>query len=391
MSAGSATIGQGSNGTTWVNVYPQNGFSGNVRLSVAGLPSGVTASFSPNPNTGYSTITFTSTATSSLGQYNVTITGTSGTQTVSTLSTLSIYPVSFTLSDWQNVLATDQGTSITSAINVEPAYGFNGSVSFAASGLPAGVTASFGPNPTTTDGTVLTLTASSTATPGFSIVTITGTSGALSATTTVSLQIYAPGFLLQEAPNEVTVSQGATGESTVAVIPQYGFVGNVSLAVSGLPSGVSGSWSANPTSGSSVLTLTASSSASLGTATATVTGTSGALSGTVPLVVTVKAPEQPTATSLAVTAGGNAVTSVAAGTPVTLTASVLNGTAAVTSGQVLFCDATAPRCEDIHILGAAQLTAAGTATLKFIPGIGSHSYKAFFTGTGHGSRPSAAR
>jgi hypothetical protein len=207
----------------------------------------------------------------------------------------------------------------------------------------------------------------------------------------VSLQIYAPGFLLQEAPNEVTVSQGATGESTVAVIPQYGFVGNVSLAVSGLPSGVSGSWSANPTSGSSVLTLTASSSASLGTATATVTGTSGALSGTVPLVVTVKAPEQPTATSLAVTAGGNAVTSVAAGTPVTLTASVLNGTAAVTSGQVLFCDATAPRCEDIHILGAAQLTAAGTATLKFIPGIGSHSYKAFFTGTGHGSRPSAAR
>jgi hypothetical protein len=48
----------------------------------------------------------------------------------------------------------------------------------------------------------------------------------------------------------------------------------------------------------------------------------------------------------------------------------------VTPGQVNFCDATAKFCTDIHLLGTAQLTANGMATLKFRPGVGSHSYKA---------------
>jgi hypothetical protein len=75
------------------------------------------------------------------------------------------------------------------------------------------------------------------------------------------------------------------------------------------------------------------------------------------------------------------VTTVASGSVVTLTATVLSGATAVTTGLVNFCDATAAYCTDIHILGMAQLTSAGTATLKFVPGIGSHSYKAVFVGT----------
>jgi hypothetical protein len=66
---------------------------------------------------------------------------------------------------------------------------------------------------------------------------------------------------------------------------------------------------------------------------------------------------------------------------VTLTATVVAGTTPVTTGQVKFCDATAKYCEDIHIVGTAQLTAAGTAVFKFRPGVGSHSYKAVFAGT----------
>jgi len=50
-------------------------------------------------------------------------------------------------------------------------------------------------------------------------------------------------------------------------------------------------------------------------------------------------------------------------------------------GQVNFCDASAKYCTDIHLLGMAQVTSAGTATLKFRPGIGSHSYRAVFLGT----------
>ncbi|MGB9085997.1 MAG: hypothetical protein WCC46_15305, partial [Terriglobales bacterium] len=50
---------QGSNGTSTVTVNPANGFSGSVTLSASGLPSGVTASFAPNPTTTTSTLTFT--------------------------------------------------------------------------------------------------------------------------------------------------------------------------------------------------------------------------------------------------------------------------------------------------------------------------------------------
>jgi hypothetical protein len=84
----------------------------------------------------------------------------------------------------------------------------------------------------------------------------------------------------------------------------------------------------------------------------------------------------PTITTLSVTSGGNAVTTVAAGSVVTLTATVLAGSTPVTPGQVNFCDAMAKFCTDIHMLGTAQLTAKGTATLKYRPGVGSHSYKA---------------
>src|ERR1700733_6746854 len=84
----------------------------------------------------------------------------------------------------------------------------------------------------------------------------------------------------------------------------------------------------------------------------------------------------PTTTTLSVTSGGNAVTTVAQGSAVTLTATVMAGSTPVTPGQVNFCDATAKFCTDIHLLGTAQLTANGTATLKFRPGVGSHSYKA---------------
>ncbi len=87
-----------------------------------------------------------------------------------------------------------------------------------------------------------------------------------------------------------------------------------------------------------------------------------------------------TTTTLTMTSGGGPVTSVPAGSVVTLTATVKAPALAVTAGQVNFCDASAVYCTDIHIIGTAQLTSAGTAAIKFRPGIGSHSYKAVFAG-----------
>ena len=74
-----------------------------------------------------------------------------------------------------------------------------------------------------------------------------------------------------------------------------------------------------------------------------------------------------TTTTLAVTSAGSPVTTVASKTVVALTATVTAGSTAVKPGQVNFCDATAKLCTDIHLLGTAQLTSAGTASMKFRP------------------------
>ncbi|HTX77155.1 MAG TPA: FG-GAP-like repeat-containing protein, partial [Terracidiphilus sp.] len=88
-----------------------------------------------------------------------------------------------------------------------------------------------------------------------------------------------------------------------------------------------------------------------------------------------------TTTTLTILSGGKAGSTIAPGGVITLTATVTTGAGAVTTGRVKFCDAAAAYCTDVHLLGTEQLTSAGTAELKLIPGIGSHSYKAVFLGT----------
>ena len=90
-----------------------------------------------------------------------------------------------------------------------------------------------------------------------------------------------------------------------------------------------------------------------------------------------------TTTTLAVTSGTSSspVTTVSSGSVVTLMATVTSGSTPLTVGQVSFCDAAAKACTDIHLLGLAQLTSAGTAMMRFRPGRGSHQYKAVFAGT----------
>ena len=204
---------------------------------------------------------------------------------------------SFTLSDSPSSLTITQGGSGTSTITVTDLNGFSGSVTLAASGLPSGVTAAFGTNPTT--GTsVLTLTASGTATTGTSTVTITGTSGSLTASTTLALTVNSsatPAFSVSASPTSVTVTQGASGTSTITVTSTGGFNSATTLSASGLPSGVTAAFSTNPVtppangSASSTLTLTASSTATVGTATVTITGTSGSTSHSTTIALTVNA------------------------------------------------------------------------------------------------------
>ena len=82
-----------------------------------------------------------------------------------------------------------QSGSATVGVTVTPQNGFNGTVTYAASGLPSGVTAAFS-NDSGTHAT-LTLSAGSTAATGPANVTITATSGSLVHTTTVAVNVVA--------------------------------------------------------------------------------------------------------------------------------------------------------------------------------------------------------
>ena len=363
-SPSSLTVAQGASGKSTITVGSSNGFNSAVSLSVSGLPSGVTASLSsssvtpPSDGSATSTLTLTASSSATAGTATVTIKGTSGSLASSTTVSLTVsspngcaaawsatqvytggmtasesgidyvanywtegnnpatsngpagsgqpwtsqgacggQSASFTLSDSPGSLSIAQGASGTSTVTVNPANGFSGSVTLAASGLPSGVTASFGTNPAT-GSSVLTLKASSSATAGSSTVTITGTSGSLTASTTIALTVTSSGtasFSLSDSPSSLSIAQSASGASTVTVASSGGFTSAVALSVSGLPSGVTASFSPSsvtPSANGSVtstLTLTASSSAATGTVTLTIKGTSGSLSATTTIALTVTA------------------------------------------------------------------------------------------------------
>jgi Chitobiase/beta-hexosaminidase C-terminal domain/FG-GAP-like repeat len=101
--------------------------------------------------------------------------------------------------------------------------------------------------------------------------------------------------------------------------------------------------------------------------------------------------QAPSATTLSVSSQGNAVTSITAGSTVTLTASVASIGTSVTSGLVNFCNAVASYCGDVEVIGTAELTSNGTATVHIRPNIGIHSYQAVFAGTwSYGTSTSSA-
>ena len=288
-SDGNITVKQGSGGTSTISVVPQNGFTGGVSLVASGLPAGVASSFSPASATTTSTITFTAASTAVAGTSTITITGSSGSLRSTTSISLAIVVPGFSLTASASSITLKQGSSTTSMISVVPQNGFTGSVLLTASGVPAGVTASFSSASTTTM-SIFTLTAGSAAVAGTSTITITGTSGSLRNTTTIGLTVIAPNFSLSISNSALSLPRGFAVTTGVSIGAVNGFTGNVHLVASGLPTGVTAAFSPASTATASQLTLTASSAAAAGTSTVTVTGTSTGLSGTAMLSLTLLAP-----------------------------------------------------------------------------------------------------
>src|SRR5260221_2610896 len=116
----------------------------------------------------------------------------------------------------------------------------------------------------------------------------------------------APDFSVSRNPTSLTLTQGASGTSTVTVTALNGFNGSVGLSVTGCPSGATCTLptpgTPNPTA-TSTLTVSTTTGTSTGPFTLTITGTSGALTHATTVALTVN-PAGGTQTNVALAANG---------------------------------------------------------------------------------------
>jgi hypothetical protein len=190
-------------------------------------------------------------------------------------------------------LSVGQGASGAVAVSLDR-NNFTGPVTLTVENLPAGVTASFSPNPVTANASLLTIVAPAESSPGSSTVTVRGTTtGGGDQSAELTLTITPTGdFSLSALPASISLASGGSDQSTVTINRTGGFAGSVALAVTGQPPGLTATLNPSVPAGDvATLSLAASSSLPAGTYPLTLTGSSaGRANRTLTLPVTVTGP-----------------------------------------------------------------------------------------------------
>jgi hypothetical protein len=228
----SQTVVSGNSTSYTTTIGALNSFSDSVALSVSGVPAGATATFTPTSVTGSGTSTLAvASGTAAAGSYLLTITGSSGSLTHSATVTLIVNPQpvpDFTLTATPSSQNVTVGNSTSYTAMVSAVNGFAGSVVLSVSGVPAGATTTFSPTSLNGSGSSTLAVATGTAAAGTYPLTITGTSGTLTHSATVTLVVSAvnntPVFQINSggpavAPFAVDAffSGGQTASTTAAI------------------------------------------------------------------------------------------------------------------------------------------------------------------------------
>ena len=268
---GTVSIVQGTNGQSTISINKTGTFTGNVTLSVTGLPANVTAAFNPaqaSPGQETQDVQTTSVLTLTVGgtvavqNYPLVIHGTAEGQTEKTTNltlTVTAAPVNgFSLALNPTTLSIEAGQNKQATVTVNKTGTFTALVALSVQNLPVGVTAAFNPaqaSPGKTTDTqtpsTLTLTVANTvAAQNYNLV-VRGTSeGQPNSEVPLTLTVTpAPGdFTLSINPTTVSIQQGQNGSATVTISKTGSFTGNVTLSAVGLPANVTASF--NPAAAS---------------------------------------------------------------------------------------------------------------------------------------------
>jgi len=141
----------------------------------------------------------------------------------------------------------------------------------------------------------MTMAVASTTAAGAYTITVTGMGGGLTHTAAVLLTVTAPSsgaFTISVSPTSGYLDQGQSGYAAVTTRVSGGFDSAITLSATGVPSGVSYSFSpasiGAPGSGRSDFNLTVSSTAPTGTYPITITGTGGGITNTTTLTFQIR-------------------------------------------------------------------------------------------------------
>lgn len=294
------TVAPGSSKTSTITLTSLNGFAGSVALA-ASAPSVLTATI-PSPvsltagGSATSTLTVAASGSTPAGNYNVTVTGTSGTLSQSALILVNVPVVDFSITGVPATLTVQPSKTGTSSIIVSSINGFAGTVLLSQTHTVSGNSTPVTNPPTITlsassltvsaggsSSATLTIATTNTTTPAVYSITVTGTSGSLIHSTVVTVVIPAPDFSLTASLKLLTISAGSTGGRALTLTSLNGFAGTVTLAVSITPVVSSVTVSVSPsavvlssggTASSTAAVKTTSTLSALGKYNVTVTATS---------------------------------------------------------------------------------------------------------------------
>ncbi len=191
---------------------------------------------------------------------------------------------SFTVAASASAVSVDNGGSTSTTLNLTGTSGFAGGVTLSASGLPNGVTVTFSPG--SNGSQIATFAASGATATGTTPAAVTITGNFNGYTYQVPIKLTVGGFadfaIASVTPASVSVAPaGSSVTSTVSINNLGGFNATPSFTVSGLPSGVTGTFSGY------LFTLSAASGTPSGAYPLTITGTSGSLSHSASFLLTV--------------------------------------------------------------------------------------------------------
>lgn len=250
VSPTSLTLDAGTSEDVQVNVVRSGSFSGNVSLSADGLPAGVTAQTTTVlPAEGSGDLTFVADETAEAATATVTIratgTGVSEATTQLTLTVVEGEPSgSFSFAFAADSVTLQRGVPDTLVIPITREGTFTGPVSFAAVGMPSGLTALFEADTVAGDTARVTLTADTTV-AGDSVYVLTFT-GSAEGVADFADTLYASvedagsstGFSFAAEADSVFLLPGGADTVSVILEREDDFTGAVAMVIAGAPDGL---------------------------------------------------------------------------------------------------------------------------------------------------------